>query len=214
MDMPSLEHVVKTWAGALGSQLVSVIRHGEPEPLQLLVVLTEVRSKPLTVLASEMRKAGLRADLVFFTPSELADSLDVFPLELLDAQSAYEVLHGQDVLAELQVPPAELRLQIEEDLKTQRTWLRQRFLDYFQDPKKVERLPYHAFATLPPVLRGMLRYKEVRVPSTREGQLQAAAEAFGLDFPLLSQLQKGQGGVHVDRYADLLDSLIAAVENS
>jgi hypothetical protein len=214
MFMASLEHVVKTWVGSLGPQLVSVIRHGEPEPLQLMVVLTEVRSKALTILATEMRKAGLRADLVFFTPSELADSRDVFPLELLDAQSSYEVLHGQDVLADLTVPPSELRLQIEEDLKTQRTWLRQRFLDYSQDPKKVDRLPYHAFATLPPVLRGMLRYKNVRVPSTREGQLQAAAETFGLDASLLNQLQRGNGGVHVDRYADLLDQLIAAVENS
>ncbi len=214
MAMGNLEQVVKTWAGSLGPKLVSVIQHGEPDPTQLLVVLTEIRSQPLTVLASVMRKAGLKADLVFFTPSELADSLDVFPIELLDAQAAYQILHGEDVLAPLVIPPAELRLQIEEDLKTQRTWLRQRFLDYCHEPKKVERLPYHAFATLPPVLRGMLRYKEVRVPSTREGQLLAAAETFGLDASLLKYLQRGNGDVHVDRYADLLDTLIAAVENT
>jgi len=54
---------------------------------------------------------------VFFTATEFKDSLDVFPIEFRHMKRAYRVLYGQDVLASAEVSKANLRLEIEYELR-------------------------------------------------------------------------------------------------
>src|SRR5690349_4374389 len=54
---------------------------------------------------------------VFFTEAEFKDSLDVFPIEFRHMKRAYHTLYGQDLLASSDVSKANLRLEIEYELR-------------------------------------------------------------------------------------------------
>ena len=54
---------------------------------------------------------------VLWTFERLQKSVDAFPIELLDIQQMHKVLYGEDIIAQLQVSRANLRLQVEHELK-------------------------------------------------------------------------------------------------
>ena len=53
----------------------------------------------------------------FFTQQEFTDSLDVFPIEFRQMKRAYQVLFGDDPLATAEASAANLRRQIEYELR-------------------------------------------------------------------------------------------------
>jgi hypothetical protein len=65
---------------------------------------------------------------LLFTLAELRNSADVFSIELLDMKARHRMLEGADFLAELQVPMAQHKLQVERELRINVIRLRQSFL--------------------------------------------------------------------------------------
>jgi predicted nucleotidyltransferase len=65
---------------------------------------------------------------LFFTRDELKRAADVFAIEILDMKHGRRVLHGADVVAEIEVPMNLHRVQIEHDLRTIILKLRQHYL--------------------------------------------------------------------------------------
>ena len=209
--------------------LVSVVLYGDAlypqtfrphDPVRLLIVARVLDVEALTrigaVVTAWRRRWNL--DPVLFTPSELAESLDVFPVELSRARVAYAVVAGDDVMADLTIAPEHLRLQIEEDLRTKRLWLRQRILMLGGRPAKDVSAVAESFSTLAPILRAMLTWRGRPSVATAEGVLKEAVDALSLDAALLETLQavaRRQRRVSPDeapallaRYMALLDTLV------
>lgn len=220
----SLAEAVQSFASdlavALDGGLVSVILYGDallPEaprdPVSLLVILRDLDLPSLERVGGVLQRWRRRQDFdpVLFTPQELAESLDVFPVELSRARAAYLVVHGQDVLADLQVDPEHLRLQLEEDLRTKRLWLRQRVVMLGSRDTEAAR---ESFRTLPALLRAMLRWRGQPAAGTVDAVLDEAARTFALDADLLATLRSRQRLTTSDleRYLALLDALIALVQ--
>jgi predicted nucleotidyltransferase len=65
---------------------------------------------------------------LFFTHEELRQAADVFSIEILDMKHGRRVLHGEDLVAGIEVPMNLHRLQIERDLRTTLLKLRQHYL--------------------------------------------------------------------------------------
>jgi len=65
---------------------------------------------------------------LLFTFAELQSSADVFSIELLDMKARHRMLQGVDFLAELEVPMAQHKLQVERELRINVIRLRQSFL--------------------------------------------------------------------------------------
>jgi len=66
--------------------------------------------------------------LLVFTLEELKDSADIFAIELLDMKRQHRMLWGEDFFAQLEVPMALHRQQVERELRTSVVRLRQAFL--------------------------------------------------------------------------------------
>jgi len=72
------------------------------------------------------RKAGA-APLVF-SAAELARAADVFAVELVDIKANHQVLHGEDLVASLDVPLTLYHLQVERELRQNLVRLRSQYL--------------------------------------------------------------------------------------
>src|SRR5690349_10830867 len=113
---------------ALGDRLVSVVLHGPAarddeyrhgDGAFLLVVAADLEPETLRQLAAPIRWWLRRGQPWprLFTPAQLTDATDVFPVELLEIARHHRVLHGVDPLAGFAVDHTRLRLQCERELR-------------------------------------------------------------------------------------------------
>src|SRR5437762_2004561 len=90
-------------------------------------------------------------DPLFLSRRQIEKSLDVFPIEWIEIQERHLLLAGEDVVATLDVPRTNFRLQLEHELRSKQIQLRQTLLAW---PKKTAALDHalrasaSSFATL------------------------------------------------------------------
>lgn len=145
-----------------GEAASSTYRAGRT-PLQSVVVLEEVTPVALRASRPALRRWARRRipTPLFLDPVYLASALDSFPLEFLEIAEHHVVLHGDSSLFEsIQIDPAHLRLEVEEQLRGKMLHLWEAYLEHGGRRRDLERLlqdPLPGFAL---ALRGLLRLRE------------------------------------------------------
>lgn len=124
----TFNELISRLAGSQGENLVSVIVYGsaisapgnpKKADYQVLIVTQRLAAEELRrirPIALWWRGQGYSLP-IFFTAAEFKDSLDVFPIEFRQMKRAYRVLHGQDLLAGVEVSKDNLRLETEFELR-------------------------------------------------------------------------------------------------
>lgn len=132
------------------------------------------------------RKSGYDPPLVILR-SEWARATDVFPIEITDMRSGYEVLRGPDPVAGLQVAPGDLRAALEREFRGKLLRLRQGYVAAAADPDALGQLAGRSAGTYLVLLRALLVLLGRAVPSDPAQVAAAAAAAMAMDGePLLN----------------------------
>lgn len=95
-----------------------------------IVVLHDMDLKFITFLAPLGKKYGkkrIAAPLVM-TPEYIDKSIEAFPVEFLDFKLLHKTVYGEDILANVQIEKAPLRIQSEREIKIKLMGLRQGYL--------------------------------------------------------------------------------------
>ncbi len=145
------------------------------ETARSVLVTDRVNLSTLRRLAgngARLGKSGIGAPLVV-TPKYLRDSLDSFPLELIEIQQQGVTVFGDDHFAELAFEEAHVRLQCERELKRALIALRQGLLATAGLERHVPALQREAANQLLRTLRGMLWLKGRREFVEQAGVLEA-----------------------------------------
>jgi hypothetical protein len=144
-----LEELVKKLQEAAGANLESVILYGSAargdyhetySDLNVLCTMGSLNGEELARVAPVVKwwcAENREPAPLFFSPEELQQSSDIFPIELLDMQESHRVLYGPDVVAGISVPMNLHRLQVERDLRIILLKLRQRFLHEAKNQKEL-----------------------------------------------------------------------------
>lgn len=182
-----------------GEELIAVILYGsaasgawvaKKSDINFLVVVSEIGIARLNAafpLVEKWRKRT-RSMPLFMTKQYIAASLDSFPIEFLHMKRAYKLLHGEDVLAPLEIPRHHLRLQCEEQIKGKLLHLRG---GYLATLGKADRLRELLTGTLPAfavIFKALLHLKEVEIPLPQSEIILRTAELYGLDADLFQQV--------------------------
>jgi hypothetical protein len=134
-----LTQLVRDLTQAAGRNLLSVILYGSASTgefhakhsdLNLLCLFETLDAAVLAQLNPVTHgwvRQGHPPPLVF-AASQLARAADVFAIELLDIKAGHEVLHGADLVAEIDVPLAQHHLQVERELRQALIRLREHYL--------------------------------------------------------------------------------------
>jgi hypothetical protein len=157
--------------------------------LNLMLILDDLGPSTLGRLADAFRtwrKSGYEPPLVIGRP-EWARATDVFPLEITDMRSGYEVLRGQDPVAGLTVAPSDLRQALEREFRGKLLRLRQGYLAAAGDPATLGALAGRSAGTVMVLLRALLTLLGRSVPREPVQLAAAGAAAMGIDGePLLN----------------------------
>ena len=193
-----------------GDDLVSVVLYGSAargeyregvSDLNLLVLLRDTAAATLrrgSALARSWGAAKNPPPLVM-SEREFRGSADVFPMELADIRDAHVILYGADPFAGVEIRPADLRLQLERELKSAYIRLRTRYMTDAGDAARFEPLLLKSLSTFLVMFRTVLRLSGEDGVRDPEAVVRATAQRVGFDpAPLLEIVRARAGGTKLD----------------
>jgi hypothetical protein len=111
-----------------------------------------------------------------FTERELRESCDVFPVEMMDMKQSRKVLAGKDVLAELGISRANLRHQVEMELRVKLMGLREGAMLSGCDRIVLANLMLGSCSSILTLFRAALRLYQENVPTDKMAAFEALAK--------------------------------------
>ncbi len=194
------------YVALFGDDLVAIILYGsgargeyvpKKSDINLLIVLSDngiERLGDATDAVAKWRKRNVRVPLVM-TRGYIESSLDAFPLEFFNIKSAYQVIHGEDILEDVVIQKEDLRLQCERELKAKLLLLRESFLEANNKSHLLRELVAQSLSAFISIFKALLYLKGDEVPEKNEAVLSATIQSFGLDretFQTLWYIKRGE----------------------
>lgn len=140
------------------------------------------------------------------------DSLDSFPLEFIDIQSAYTSLMAtEDLIAGLSFNPADIRLQMERELKSKWLLTRQAVLEHTSKDQHVAKVMQMSRQSIHPFLKGFMALAGENPPPDLEQAIFRAATISACDLSPVVDPIAGIGDVY--RYIAMLEQLNRRVQD-
>lgn len=190
---------------------------GKRSDYNLLVILDRLgvtELKALTVPSRRWARAGNPPPLLF-TLERLRRSADVFPLELLDMKRSHRVLVGEDVLSAIDVDKANLRRELERELKSTLIQLRRHYLVEGTYPRRLIHLMVESLASAQSLARGVLLLYRADVPTTKMEALVALGEHVDFNAEAFSTLAEIKAGRRAPKDVDadaVFETYLSALE--
>lgn len=186
----ALRAVVLYGSAAAGDFIPGASHHN------ILVVVQPLSVRELDALikpAAAWARAG-NGPPMLFTPEQLANSADAFPIEFLDIQQSHTILFGENPLAGIQVRSTHLRLQLERELKGKLLALRHHYLLTEKDPERILDLLVNSLSTFLVLLRAALRLYQSEVPIQKTEALAALTKHLKFNPEPLLAIQEIKAG--------------------
>jgi hypothetical protein len=118
---------------------------------------------------------------VYFTADEVANAVDVFPIEFNQMQRARKVLFGSDLLANVEIPNENLRHQVEFELRSKLLMLRRQYIPASSTVEGLESLMADSLVSFIALFRGLLTIIGVEPPVRRHATLALTVDRLKLD---------------------------------
>ncbi len=188
----NLEQLTARLGQALGENLVSLVLFGSAargthvtgrSDLNLLLVVRDAsvaRLHAASPALAEWTKAGEPAPLIF-AENEWRASADVFPIEMEDMREAHRLLAGRDPFAGIATRRADLRQELEREVRGKVLRLRTEYAAAAADGKALGRLLVHSAGTFCVLFRATLRLAGGAPPAGHDALVRETAAAAGLD---------------------------------
>jgi hypothetical protein len=161
-------------------------------------------------------RRGQRPPLVF-TLEELRSSADIFTIELMDMKSRHKILYGENVLAEISVPPHYHSIQVERELRTNWLRLRQAILAAPRKPKAYLELMISSFSAFAALFRHAIIALGDAPAETKREAIDRVAKFAGADpagFKTILGLREGklrERDIDIEKTVNQYFSLVEAV---
>ena len=194
-----LDQLVARLNKALGERLVSVVLYGsgatgDRQPrfsdFNVLCVLSELTPQELAAAEDTFRwwrEQGSPSPLLL-TEREVAGSTDCFAIEFHDIKEHHQLLHGKDVISQLELDDSFYRAQVEHELRAKLLRLRQKASGILSETDLLRRLLLDSVSTFCVLFRHALALHGHPAPAMKREVIELSAQHFGIDKAPFEQL--------------------------
>jgi predicted nucleotidyltransferase len=217
---------VTDWQTAFGHALEAIVLYGSAargeyvrgkSDINFLLMLAAPGMAKLregVEITAKWRPAGVAVPLAL-TRDYIHASLDSFPIEFLDMKLHHRVVFGADPLANLEISPQNLRLQLERELKGKLLHLRQGLLGTGNDREALRDLLLRTIPAFAALFEAMLFLKGEALPDARQEIFQKVAGLAGLDGGFaerLFRLQAKDSRLYREELWKIMEDYITQIE--
>lgn len=216
-------------ADSLGQNLLSLIQYfpdgvdpqglNVAQQLRVLIVLDVLDLTSLNACADALQAVSgseLVAPMVL-SHAELVSSTDVFPVTFLEMKQHYEVLTGKDVLAELVISDAHLRLRCEQELKNLLLRMQSAFLRQNHHATALLESVRASYSAFQRCLRTAIRVYGDPLPDDERETVSLAAKKLGLDREVIERIEETCGvdsSVGAEALAEIYGQMLVEVHRA
>lgn len=173
-------------------ELVSLILYGSAagghyikgkSDINLLVLLTPAGMEKLADVLDTVhtwKKRRVAVPLVM-TRDFIQSSLDSYPIEFLNMKNSHILIYGENILASLSIKPADLRLQIERELRGKLVLLRQGYLEAEGKARQLKKIISNSFTAFISIFNALLYLKQGKAPQGRRETINEMGKLFTID---------------------------------
>lgn len=216
-----VSHVIDSYAGdlvsitAFGSAVSGDYDEGESD-VNLMIIYSDLDLADLDRIAELSRRCLKKQKLAprFLSRRNLDQSAPYFQVDFLDMRDAHVVLCGEDVLAAIELRPAQLRWQLAYEIKAMRMRIKQMYWRAAGDDRMMKSVLTARFTSLLHLVRGLLLLRGLPAPVTRREIIAVAEEHLGLDRRAAERLlalrrskTPGDRGALVAMFNDLMEMI-------
>ena len=221
-----IEEFARRLETALGANLASLLLYGSAargthvagrSDLNLLLIVKDASVAALhgaTPVIAEWARGGQPPPLIF-AEREWSASTDVFPIEFEDMRDAHRVLAGRDPFVTLVTRRADLRLELEHEIRGKVLRLRTEYAATAADGKALGRLLVHSAGTFFVLFRAVLRLGGGVPPADHAALVRETAAAAGLDraaFDWVLAALEGKPAAELAPYDPVAGKYVDAME--
>lgn len=138
-------------------------------------------------LGKRYGKKKIRAPIII-TRDYINRSLEVFPLEFLEMKLIHQLVYGDDVLKDIKIEKADIRLQCERELKGKLQHLCQGYIKAMGNKMTLTDLFVGSLSGYFPLFRGILFLYNHEIPKEKGDVLHAINECCGVDMKVYRNL--------------------------
>lgn len=203
--------VAQRVAAELGQSLVSVAlfgRSADGRPMpglapNLLIIVKDASADALRPIAAAVAQWTKRAGVapMVFSEAEWRASADVFPIEIEDMRGAHSLLAGRDPFEGLRTTRADLRQQLEREVRGKLLQLRAEYAAAARSGRALEQLLVRSAGTFFILFRATLRLARRRPPDDSAALVAETAAAASFDAGALDWVLNRLAGRRVPMLA-------------
>lgn len=220
------EAYVTDWRTSYGHEVEAVALYGSAargeyvagkSDLNFLVVLTDSAIHSLrqaVPLTEKWRGYGVGVPTLL-TRRYIQESLDTFPIDFLNMKRHHRTIFGPELLKDLEIPRAHLRLQVERELKGKLMHLRQNILISGYAREELRGLLYKTLTPFMELFNALLFLKNEPLPSKRREVFARVAEIAELDgtcFEQIFRLVESEARAYRDELWQFTERYIVQIE--
>ena len=105
--------------------------------INFLIIVNVIDTNILDDISKTLKECKYRLDLLTLSIEDLKSSTDVFPIKFLNIKRNYLLIHGEDVLGDLEISDKYLRLRTEQELKNLMLRLRRSYILCESNKKRI-----------------------------------------------------------------------------
>lgn len=186
--------------------LISIIIYGsyvrggylfKRSDINLMIIRKERNNQELMDLNKFLKKYSKKLNLALpmvLTEKEIKTSTDVYPMEYSDIKENNQVLFGQDVFGILNIEHKNLRLELENQVKSKLIYLRGSLVSYYRNNRLLKLILRGTLSSLVEILKNILRLNRKDLTNDLQKLSSAVSELAGTKLDIFMELQKFKTG--------------------
>lgn len=201
-----IESIIKEIKEIFRDNLVSVILYGsyikggyvyKKSDINLMIIRKKRDTGELTRLNKFYRKYFFKFKLslpLVLTADEIKTSTDVYPMEYMDIKNHHKLLYGRDIFKDLKIGLTNLRLELENQIKSKLIYLRESLVRFYKNRNALKFTALNSLSSLIIILKNIIELNKKEVPAAAEEIISEVSELTGFKLNSSEKLMKYKKG--------------------
>ena len=156
--------------------------------INFLIIVNVIDTNILDDISKALKESKYKLDLLTLSIEDLKSSTDVFPIKFLNIKRNYLLIHGEDVLGDLEISDKYLRLRTEQELKNLMLRLRRSYILCESNKNRIISLINLAYNNLTRLLNIVIELRSGKCENLSTQDMMKLIKSYDIDVGIIDEV--------------------------